>query len=154
MYLTRFRGETVRNALAQARMALGLDALVLSTQLVAARGWRGLLGASEIEIAAAAERGMSADRTDRPEVRQPVPEARTNLSARLDVAGFAEDGAREMSARRKGGRRQASGEGVLLALSAWGAPFAAPFETDAAVDVFVGPMAATLLGESRTGSAA
>ena len=153
MYLTRFRGETVRNALAQARMALGLDALVLSTQLVAARGWRGLLGASEIEIAAAAERGMSADRTDRPEVRQPVP-GRTNLSARLDVAGFAEDVAREMSARREGGRRQASGEGVLLALSAWVAPFAAPFETYAAVDVFVGPMAATPLGESRTGSAA
>lgn len=79
---------------------------------------------------------------------------RTNLSARLDVAGFAEDVAREMSARREGGRRQASGEGVLLALSAWVAPFAAPFETYAAVDVFVGPMAATPLGESRTGSAA
>src|SRR4051794_18595081 len=140
MHLMRFRGETVREALAQAREALGPDALVLSTQMVPARGWRGLMGRREVEIAAASERQVSADRTEPSEVRQAVSEAPTALAARLEAAGFTPELAREVSAARiKTGRRGVSGDAVRKAVSAWVTPFAAPVEAYAAVEVFVGP---------------
>ena len=72
MHLMRFRGGTVREALALARAELGPEALVLSTQLVQARGW-GARG-REVEVAAAAERAVSEARPGRQEVRQPAPE--------------------------------------------------------------------------------
>ena len=74
MHLKRFRGETVRDALAGARAELGPDALVLSTQLVPAGGWRGFLGAREVEVTAATEREVSEPRPARQEVRQPEPD--------------------------------------------------------------------------------
>ncbi|MDE3154009.1 MAG: hypothetical protein KGN76_02860 [Acidobacteriota bacterium] len=56
MYLKRYRKETVQEALACARRELGPNALVLSTQLVPARGLRGWMGAREVELTAAIDR--------------------------------------------------------------------------------------------------
>jgi flagellar biosynthesis protein FlhF len=56
MRLKRYRAETVREALALARLELGPSALVLSTRLVPARGPRGWLGSRVVEVTAAAER--------------------------------------------------------------------------------------------------
>src|SRR5262245_44192102 len=62
MHLKRYRSATVREALAQARAELGPDALVLSTQLVSARGMKGWLGAREVELTAAHDSVMSESR--------------------------------------------------------------------------------------------
>ncbi|MEO7271874.1 MAG: hypothetical protein ABI211_07675, partial [Vicinamibacterales bacterium] len=90
----------MRDALARVREELGPEALVLSTQLVQARGWRGMMGRREVEIAAAIEREVSEVRPTRQEPRQPVaesvPEALSGLAARLESVGFAPDLARSV----------------------------------------------------------
>jgi flagellar biosynthesis GTPase FlhF len=50
MQMQQFREATIQQALQAARTALGPDALVLSTEQVVARGWRGWLGRREIQI--------------------------------------------------------------------------------------------------------
>jgi flagellar biosynthesis protein FlhF len=141
MHLRRFRGETVRDALANARAELGPDALVLSTQLVQASGWRGVLGRREVEVTAAIEREVSEPRSTRQEGRQREREALTSsLVARLEAAGFAPSVARDVKpARGLKGRRGASAEGVRLAVSHWVAPYVASDENYSAVEVFIGP---------------
>ena len=47
MHVKRFYNSTVREALADAKAEFGPDALVLSTELVAAPGWRGWVGRRE-----------------------------------------------------------------------------------------------------------
>ena len=79
MNLKRFRGETVREVLERARGELGPDALVLSTQLVPASGWRGFLGGREVEVNAAIDREVSEPRMAREEVRQPESQAASTL---------------------------------------------------------------------------
>jgi flagellar biosynthesis GTPase FlhF len=141
MHLKRFRGETVRDALAGARAELGPDALVLSTQLVAAGGWRGFLGGREVEVTAATDREVSEPRPSRREVRQPELEALTSsLAARLEAAGFARSVACDVKpARGIKGRRSASAEAVRVAVSQWVAPYVADDESYTAVEVFIGP---------------
>jgi flagellar biosynthesis GTPase FlhF len=139
MQLKRFRGETVHEALSLARAELGIHTLVLSTQLVPARGLRGLLGAREVEIAAAADGVVSEPRPARREVRQVVPETLGGLVARLEAAGFTASIAREVAAQGTKGRGGATAEGIRLALNAWAAPYVAQDEGYAAVEVFVGP---------------
>ena len=141
MHLKRFRGETVRDALAGARAELGPDALVLSTQLVPAGGWRGFLGAREVEVTAATDRDVSEPRSARQELRQPEPGPLTSsLVARLEAAGFARSVAREVKpARGIKGRRSASAEAVRVAVSQWVAPYVAQDESYTAVEVFIGP---------------
>ena len=95
MNLKRFRGETVREA-ERARRELGPDALVLSTQLVPASGWRGFVGGREVEVNAAIDRELSEPRLARQEVRQPESPAVGSLAARLEAAGFAAAVAREV----------------------------------------------------------
>ena len=116
---------------------------MLSTQLVPASGLRGLLGAREVEIAAAIEREMS-------EVRHPVREDRhdaqaapapgADLVARLCAAGFtrttAEDIAKSYVGRRR--HRGATPAAVREAVSAWAGTLLAP-DTQSRVQVFVGP---------------
>lgn len=58
----RFRSSSVREALAQARAALGPSALVLGTRLVPASGWRGWVGGREVELSAFAPAGLSENR--------------------------------------------------------------------------------------------
>ena len=144
MHLKRFRGETVRDALAQVRAELGPDALVLSTQMVEARGWHGLMGRREVEIAAATEREVSEVRPARQETRQPVaeavPEALRGLAARLESAGFAPDVARAVKPAPGTKLRQgATAEAVRRAVAEWAVPFVAVDDGYAAIEVFVGP---------------
>jgi flagellar biosynthesis protein FlhF len=51
METTRFRGQTVEDAVAAACAAHGVEADIVTTQLVAARGLRGLVGVREVEVA-------------------------------------------------------------------------------------------------------
>src|SRR5690606_39577636 len=56
MHVKRFYQPTVREALAEVRARMGSDALVLSTELVPAPGWRGWLGRRLVRVTAATER--------------------------------------------------------------------------------------------------
>jgi flagellar biosynthesis GTPase FlhF len=71
MFLKRYRGETVRAALSACRQDLGPDALVLSTTMVAARGWRGMMGGREVELTAGVDREASAVRPSASETDTP-----------------------------------------------------------------------------------
>jgi len=98
MHLKRYRRQTVKEALRAVREDLGPDALVLSTRTVTALGVRGLLGAKEVEITAAAERfAMTEDRhaltSERPETR-----AGNEIAARLEAGGMDPALAREIAA--------------------------------------------------------
>ena len=66
MHVKRFYSATVREALAAARSEFGPDALVLSTELVSAPGWRGLMGKRVVALTAASERQVSDRRTVTP----------------------------------------------------------------------------------------
>ncbi|MEI6245341.1 MAG: AAA family ATPase [Acidobacteriota bacterium] len=66
MHVKRFYNSTVREALAAARAEFGPDALVLSTELVSAPGWRGWMGRRVVALTAATEREVSARRTVTP----------------------------------------------------------------------------------------
>jgi len=76
----------VREGLRAVREDLGPDALVLSTTMVAAEGWRGWLGCREVEIVAAAER-VSVGRRQEPEHRS-ADAGVSDISARLAAAGL------------------------------------------------------------------
>jgi len=58
MYVKRVYAATVRDALSSAREQLGDGALVLSTEMVPAAGWRGWIGQRVVRLTAAAERGI------------------------------------------------------------------------------------------------
>ncbi len=106
MHVKRLYRPSVREALAAARQELGADALVLSTELVPAPGWRGWMGRRVVRLTAAAERPLSEDRTgvaagrpDEPaEAPSPLPRAavptprrasaRAGVAARLTAIGF------------------------------------------------------------------
>jgi flagellar biosynthesis protein FlhF len=53
MQVKKFRQPTVREALRAVREDLGADALVVSTDMVTARGWRGWMGRREVQVTAA-----------------------------------------------------------------------------------------------------
>ena len=59
MYLKKYRKPTVQEALRAVREELGPNALVLSTELVSSSGWRGWLGAREVQVTASAMREVS-----------------------------------------------------------------------------------------------
>jgi flagellar biosynthesis protein FlhF len=101
MHVKRVYRPTVREALAAAREELGPSALVLSTELVPAPGWRGWLGQRVVRLTAAAERAdaEAARPAEAAEVSavQPVVTARRHRStdhiragvvARLVAAGM------------------------------------------------------------------
>jgi flagellar biosynthesis protein FlhF len=98
MHVRRVYRPTVREALAEAREMLGPGALVLSTELVAAPGWRGWMGRRVVCLTAAASRAdleppappASEDRTPVSAVRQPeaISAARAGVMARLAAVGL------------------------------------------------------------------
>src|SRR6185503_19514078 len=93
MHLKRFRANTVRDALRAVRQELGPQALVLSTEMVAAHGWRGLMGVREVEITAAVERESSAARPEESGNRHlpaetSLPNPIAELAARLTATGL------------------------------------------------------------------
>ena len=105
MHLKRFRGQTVADALESARAELGPRALVLGTSLVPRGGWRGALGAREVEITAAAERTVSAERpprqADRHSVRKPIDALRAQLCASGLDASVVDEVAASFGRRRR-----------------------------------------------------
>ena len=96
MHLKRFRSNNVRDALRAVREELGPNALVLSTSMVQARGWRGLMGAREVEITAATERELSDSRPQEPASRQPG--SADDIAAQLVATGMDRAMAEEVAA--------------------------------------------------------
>jgi flagellar biosynthesis protein FlhF len=152
MQLKRYRSASVREALALARQELGPNALVLSTRLVGAPGVRGWLGARVVEVTAAADREMSANRPEtladrhiQPEaeplgVPPALPEWQAGLVARLCATGLDRALATEVAVGFPRWHRRDLSAGMLRrAIAERLGPVAAGHEGWAGVDVFVGP---------------
>jgi flagellar biosynthesis protein FlhF len=154
MQVQRFRKETVRAALADVRQTLGPDALVISTSLVPARGWRRLAGHREVEVTAALPSALSENRQDAPTSRpadiasavaEParpvvVPTPGHEVIARLCASGVDRSLAAEVAAALPAKvMRDPSRQMLLDALAGRLASLAAGEETLAPVEVFVGP---------------
>jgi flagellar biosynthesis protein FlhF len=89
MHVKRLYRSTVRDALSAAHAELGPGALVLSTELVPAPGWRGWVGQRVVRLTAGAERSVSDERPEVPGRRQPrLDPARAGVAARLAAAGI------------------------------------------------------------------
>lgn len=139
MYFRTYRGTSVRDLLAQARLELGPDALVLSTRMVSAGGLRGLLGARVVEIVAAAERAVSAARPSEQGSRHAMPQD-DEIVARLSATGLDPSLVMEVAAAIPAGRRRATSPAQLRrVLGEQLAPLAAGTEDYRQVEVFVGP---------------
>ncbi len=152
MHLKRYRAESVRDALARARADLGREALVLSTRLVPVAGFRGWLGAREVELTAAADHEVSESRpaTGRPDTRpaQPEPDEEPRVveppadpvAARLMATGLdrrvAERVARTLP---RAERRLTTPSALAGALAQHVAGLASGDEPFAPVELFVGP---------------
>jgi flagellar biosynthesis protein FlhF len=134
MHLKRFRGESVQAVLACARQELGPDAVVLSTQLVPARGMRGWMGRREVELTVAIER---ADRTSRRSRASAATDG--DVVARLCATGLTRELASEVAASLpEKARRGASPLSLRQALAERLAPLAVNDETFAPIEAFIG----------------
>jgi flagellar biosynthesis protein FlhF len=145
MHVKRYRKATVREALRAVREELGADALVLNTELVPSSGWRGWLGAREVQVTAGGQQDVPAIRPPVPERRRtdtPVAMAtgRESIVARL-VAGGVERGLAEQVAAAMPAAecRGASLATLTRALSEHLTCAVAADELFARVEVFVGP---------------
>lgn len=138
MYLKRFRKPTVREALAAVKADLGPDALVLSTELVNASGWRGVVGARDVQITAAVDRQVS---DARPAPSSPRPEVTADpIVARLTAAGVDRMLAEAVAAAIPSGeRRSVSDQRLRDLLADVLSGLAADDDAFARVEVFVGP---------------
>lgn len=168
MQVKEFRQPTVREAFQAIRDEFGPSALVLSSELVSARGWRGWVGQREVRVTAQApdgwtpaDEGRSADAGRRPPdtiddvsplvpvatatapvvVRPPSPAApASSLAARLAAAGIPAAVAEGAAAAVPQRKQRAlTAQGVREALASHLAPHAAGDEPFARVEVFVGP---------------
>ncbi len=144
----RFRSSSVRDALAEARTALGPSALVLGTRLVPASGWRGWLGGREVEVSAFAPAQVSENRrqvvdheaasTYQP--RSPQPPVTDSLVARLIATGLDRDLAEAVADEIPQARRRDASQGqIRQALAACVEPLACPGDAIGRVNVFIGP---------------
>lgn len=138
MYLKRFCKPTAREALAAVKRELGPDALVLSTELVTAGGWRGVVGARDVQITAAVDRRVSAPR---PPLSSARPAATADpLVARLLAVGIDRMLAEAVvAAIPSGERRGVSDRRLRAVLASLLSGLAAVDDSLAGVDVFVGP---------------
>jgi len=150
MHVKRLFRPTVREALAAARQELGPGALVLSTELVPAPGWRGWMGQRVVRLTAAAERPetdeiipdlMSEDRSPVTVRRHsPLSGAQAGLVARLQAAGLSGPLAETVVSRMTPSEcRVASDGAVRRALAAEIETTRGDDEAFARVEVFVGP---------------
>ena len=132
----------MRAALSACRQDLGPDALVLSTTMVAAHGWRGMMGVREVELTAGVDREPSAVRPSASEDRHPAAASSTSCdaTARLVATGldraFAEEVAGSLPARV---RRRASVMQLRDALTHRLSELAAVARDYQPIEVFVGP---------------
>jgi flagellar biosynthesis protein FlhF len=145
MQVKTYRESTVRGALRVIREDLGPDALVLATELVAARGWRGWMGMREVKVTAAppADRpgrlAVAGGRpTDTPS--RAIEPTRSGLVARLLASGLDRAMAERVAEAATPAQCRAATLPVLrrLLASQLGA-IAAGEETYARVEVFIGP---------------
>jgi flagellar biosynthesis protein FlhF len=156
---TRYRAQTVEDALAAARAALGSGVEIASTALVPARGVRGWLGLREVEVTAVSAHEPSAGRRDprpaddRRDGPAPIGPARTApapivpaserpdpLVAQLLSTGLDRDLAvRVARAVPRGPRRAASPAAVETALTTGLGGLVSGDEPFAPVELFVGP---------------
>jgi flagellar biosynthesis protein FlhF len=161
MYVKRVYRSNVRDALAEAREQLGPGALVLSTELVPARGWRGWLGQRVVRLTAAADRGIESDGSDElveaeagvPGVSAGRPDAtetrqisrrsaavRAGMVARLVATGLDRSLADAVVARMTDAECRGASERVLRhTLAAEMAAVCARDDEYAKYEVFVGP---------------
>jgi flagellar biosynthesis protein FlhF len=161
MHVKRLYRPTVREALAAARDELGAGALVLSTELVPAPGWRGWMGQRIVRLTAAAERGdeptpsspdVSAGRpvvtTDRQisergtvrSDRMPIDHLRGGIVARLAAAGMNRALAEAVAMRLTDAECRGASDRVLRrALIAEIEPLAGGGDPYERCEVFVGP---------------
>jgi flagellar biosynthesis protein FlhF len=154
MFLKRFRANNVRDALRAVREDLGPQALVLSTEMVSAYGWRGLMGAREVEITAAVEREPSVARLEESASRHAevtsgvgrtskdhaAPSPIAELTARLTATGLDEAIAAEVANSIPiTARRGASPARLRDALASRLADLAASDREYARAEVFIGP---------------
>lgn len=144
MQETEFRQPTVREAFQAIREEFGPDALVLSSELVSRRGWRGWVGMREVRVTARAPEGWvpAEDRRPAEPARRRTDTAPpiSSLAAQLTAAGLdgelAEAVAAGVPAKQQRGLTPESVRGHLAAHLA---PMAAGTEPFARVEVFVGP---------------
>jgi flagellar biosynthesis protein FlhF len=155
MHVKRVYQATVREALAEVRAQLGPDALVLSTELVPAPGWRGWLGRRVVRLTAAAERPGLAAVTPVPEAaelsaprtpvttrrhRSPDDSARAGVVARLIAAGMDPALAEPVAARMTDAEcRGGSDRALRRALAAELEPLSGAPADYERCEVFVGP---------------
>lgn len=155
MHVKRVYQATVREALAEVRAQLGPDALVLSTELVPAPGWRGWVGRRVVRLTAAAERPGLAGETPVPEAadlsaprtpvttrrhRSPDDSARAGVVARLMAAGMDPALAESVAARMTDAEcRGGSDRALRRALSAELEPLSGAPADYERCEVFVGP---------------
>jgi flagellar biosynthesis protein FlhF len=147
MKVKRYREANVREALRTIREDLGPDALVLSTEMVAARGWRGWIGMREVQVTAAEPavapvRHAVAGR--RPADTQPPARAdhstRSGLLARLLASGL--DRALAERVADSATPEQCRGASLTVLRRLLAAQLDALSAADAAqarVEVFIGP---------------
>ena len=163
MQVKEFRQPTVREAFQAIRDEFGPSALVLSSELVSARGWRGWVGQREVCVTAQAPDGWSPDLESRsagsdgrpadtiddvsPFVPVATPGAAPapvaaigSLAARLMAAGIQAELAEAVAAGVPVKQQRAlTADGVRQALERHLASHVAGDEAFARVEVFVGP---------------
>ncbi|HET9369355.1 MAG TPA: hypothetical protein VFO19_03880 [Vicinamibacterales bacterium] len=150
MHVKRIYRPTVREALAEAREMLGPGALVLSTELVPAPGWRGWMGRRVVRLTAAAERPDSAANAEaavsehRPIVTADRPAElagpRASVVARLTATGMDAMFATAIAGRLSDSEcRHASETAIRRAIAAELDAIAAKDDDYARCEVFIGP---------------
>jgi flagellar biosynthesis protein FlhF len=141
MYLKRYRGKTLKDALRAVRLDLGPGALVLSTQVVRDSGPRGWIGGTVVEVAAAVERRDVAEVSEvRHTVKEPIDREVEALAARLGASGLEPSVARAVAeSTPPEQRRMASAADLHATLAVQLESLSAPDEDFAPVEVFVGP---------------
>ena len=131
--------RTAEEALEAARRELGQDAAVLGTRTVPQRGWRGLFGARDFIVTAAAERVVSEDRPAGQELRHQSRVRMGAAHAQLCAAGFDPAVVDEIAAGLGNELRTASPDVVRRAIATWAGRISAPDDLEPAIEVFVGP---------------
>jgi flagellar biosynthesis protein FlhF len=150
MHVKRLYRPTVREALSAARQELGPGALVLSTELVPAPGWRGWMGQRLVRLTAALERPPDAPHApepvsvERPEVterrQRGLAPAQEGVAARLQAAGLDRALAAAVAARMTPTECRTGSDAVMLsALAAELSGTAGADPAYARYEVFVGP---------------
>lgn len=142
----RYRAQTVEDAVAAARAALGGDVEIVSTALVPARGLRGLLGLREVEVTTAADgckrpaAGAARPVEPRPAAEAPADPRPDPLVAQLLSTGLDRElAARVARAVPRGVKRTASPAAIEAALATGLGGLVSGDEPFAPVELFVGP---------------